>query len=93
MRIGALEAGGTKMVCAVVEDGQVVDRISMPTRSPAVTVKERPSSMFFPSSKDLTRERTETSIICFLPFYFSGSIFSTAHCSTSLAMGPAVLRP
>ncbi len=40
MRIGALEAGGTKMVCAVVEDGRVVDRISLPTRSPAETMPE-----------------------------------------------------
>lgn len=40
MRIGALEAGGTKMVCAVVEDGQVVDRVSLPTRSPAETMPE-----------------------------------------------------
>lgn len=40
MRIGALEAGGTKMVCAVVEDGQIVDRISLPTRTPAETMPE-----------------------------------------------------
>ena len=40
MRIGALEAGGTKMVCAIVEDGRVVDRVSMPTRSPEETMPE-----------------------------------------------------
>lgn len=40
MRIGALEAGGTKMVCAVVEEGQVTERISLPTRSPAETMPE-----------------------------------------------------
>ena len=30
MRLGALEAGGTKMVCAVVSgDGEVLDRICL----------------------------------------------------------------
>ncbi len=45
MRVGALEAGGTKMVCAVVElDGhggwEVMDRVSIPTRMPEETVSE-----------------------------------------------------
>lgn len=32
---GALEAGGTKMVCAVgSEDGKILERISLPTRTP-----------------------------------------------------------
>lgn len=39
MRIGALEAGGTKMVCAVVdENGTVSDRVSLPTETPEVTM-------------------------------------------------------
>jgi len=39
MRIGALEAGGTKMVCAVGdESGSFTDRISIPTETPEVTV-------------------------------------------------------
>ncbi len=39
MRIGALEAGGTKMVLAVVdEQGTVTDRISLPTGTPADTM-------------------------------------------------------
>lgn len=39
MRIGALEAGGTKMVCAVGnEKGEIIDRISIPTKSPGITV-------------------------------------------------------
>ena len=43
MRVGALEAGGTKMVCAVVEfDGnggwEVQDRVSIPTRMPEETI-------------------------------------------------------
>jgi len=38
---GALEAGGTKMVCAIgTEDGQILSRISLPTRDPATTVPE-----------------------------------------------------
>ena len=39
MRLGALEAGGTKMVCAVGdENGNVLERISIPTETPAVTI-------------------------------------------------------
>ena len=39
MRFGALEAGGTKMVCAVGnENGEILDRISIPTETPAVTM-------------------------------------------------------
>lgn len=43
MRVGALEAGGTKMVCAVAEvDGkeswEILDRISLPTETPEKTV-------------------------------------------------------
>lgn len=38
---GALEAGGTKMVCAVgTANGQILSRISIPTRDPAVTIPE-----------------------------------------------------
>ena len=39
--LGALEAGGTKMVCATgYADGTVVEQISMPTTTPAETMKE-----------------------------------------------------
>lgn len=39
MRLGALEAGGTKMVCAVGdENGNICDRISVPTRKPEETI-------------------------------------------------------
>lgn len=39
MLFGALEAGGTKMVCAIGnENGTLLDRISLPTETPAVTV-------------------------------------------------------
>lgn len=39
MRAGALEAGGTKMVCAVGnENGEILERISIPTEEPSVTM-------------------------------------------------------
>ena len=39
MRIGALEAGGTKMVCAVAtEKGEILDRESFPTTTPEESV-------------------------------------------------------
>ncbi len=41
MLIGGIEAGGTKMVCAVGrEDGTILDRISLPTRGPKETLDE-----------------------------------------------------
>lgn len=39
MRLGALEAGGTKMVCAIGdEEGNIFDKISIPTMTPAESV-------------------------------------------------------
>lgn len=39
MRFGALEAGGTKMVCAVGnEDGKILERVSIPTEPPDTTM-------------------------------------------------------
>jgi fructokinase len=39
MLLGAIEAGGTKFVCATgAENGQVSDRISIPTTTPAETM-------------------------------------------------------
>ena len=41
MRLGALEAGGTKMVLAVGdENGNIFERISIPTQTPKETVEE-----------------------------------------------------
>lgn len=38
---GALEAGGTKMVCAIGNgQGQILDRVSIPTRTPEETMPE-----------------------------------------------------
>lgn len=39
MKFGALEAGGTKMVCAIGnENGEISDRISIPTQTPEITM-------------------------------------------------------
>ena len=41
MTYGALEAGDTKMVCAVGnENGQILEQISIPTRLPEETIPE-----------------------------------------------------
>ncbi len=39
MKLGALEAGGTKMVCAVGDEtGKILEQISIPTETPEITV-------------------------------------------------------
>ena len=39
MLYGALEAGGTKMICAVGnENGQILDQVSIPTTTPEETM-------------------------------------------------------
>ena len=39
MRLGALEAGGTKMVCSIGDEtGKILDRATFPTLSPAETL-------------------------------------------------------
>jgi len=41
MLLGALEAGGTKMVLAIgKEDGQILEQISIPTETPAITISK-----------------------------------------------------
>ena len=40
-KIGALEAGGTKMVAAIIkEDGEILERVSIPTEAPEKTMPE-----------------------------------------------------
>ena len=40
MRLGALEAGGTKMVCAIGnEHGEIEKQISLPTETPKITLR------------------------------------------------------
>lgn len=39
MKLGALEAGGTKMVCAIGnENGEIFERVSIPTETPEITI-------------------------------------------------------
>ncbi len=39
MRLGALEAGGTKMVCAIGDEtGKIEERVSIPTKTPEETI-------------------------------------------------------
>ena len=39
MRLGALEAGGTKMVCAIGdESGKIYEQVSIPTETPEITM-------------------------------------------------------
>lgn len=39
MRLGALEAGGTKMVCAIGDEtGKIFEQISLPTKTPGETI-------------------------------------------------------
>ena len=41
MLVGAIEAGGTKFIVAVAdENGEVVERITVPTKTPNETMKE-----------------------------------------------------
>ena len=50
MRLGALEAGGTKMVCAIGNaNGEIYERISIPTETPEITV---------PKMIEYSKERT-----------------------------------
>lgn len=76
-RFGALEAGGTKMVCAVGdEQGRILERISLPTRTPENTM---PEMLAFFQDKDLSA----IGIGCFGPVDLDrssptyGSILST----------------
>ncbi len=40
MKIAAIEAGGTKFICGIVDEkGEVIDRISIPTTTPEETMK------------------------------------------------------
>lgn len=60
-RIGALEAGGTKMVCAIGdENGKIYDRFSIPTETPDVTI---PAILRYFSDKNIE----SLGIACFGP--------------------------
>lgn len=51
--IGAIEAGGTKFVCAVSEDSEIIDKISIPTTYPEETLK-RVNDFFEPYQAKLS---------------------------------------
>ena len=68
MHFGALEAGGTKMVLSLMnENGTMLERVSMPTLTPAETM---------PGMIDFFRERhiAALGIGCFGPLRTSGRI-------------------
>ena len=51
LRLGALEAGGTKMVCAIGnENGEIYEQISIPTTTPEETI---PKMIDYFRDKDL----------------------------------------
>ena len=37
---GGIEAGGTKFICAVSNEGVIVERVSIPTTTPEETLKQ-----------------------------------------------------
>ena len=37
---GGIEAGGTKFICAVSNEGVIVERVSIPTTTPQETLKQ-----------------------------------------------------
>lgn len=61
MLLGALEAGGTKMVCAVGnENGEILERVSIPTETPDITM---PKILDFFAGKEIAA----LGIACFGP--------------------------
>ncbi|MGL5088491.1 MAG: ROK family protein, partial [Cetobacterium sp.] len=41
MKLGAIEAGGTKFVCGIAtENGEILERVSFPTEEPAITLEK-----------------------------------------------------
>lgn len=96
MILGALEAGGTKMVLAIGnENGEVLERISIPTITPDVTVKEiiaffkeRPIEAlgvgsFGPVDLDLNSKTygyiTSTPKLAWANYNFAGSLSDALH--------------
>ena len=61
MIYGSLEAGGTKMICAICkEDGEILEQISIPTTSPDETI---PAIIAYFKDKDIAA----LGIACFGP--------------------------
>lgn len=77
MRLGALEAGGTKMVCAVGDEtGKIFEQTSIPTRTPADTV---------PAMLDYFRQREVDAlgIACFGPIELDRDAPNYGHITTT----------
>lgn len=77
MKLGALEAGGTKMVCAIGnENGQIYKKETFPTRTPAETMPELIS--FF------RKEKIDAlGIACFGPVDLNTSSKTYGHITTT----------
>ncbi len=77
MLFGALEAGGTKMVCAIGnEQGEILERVSIPTETPAVTM---PKLADFFSGKGIAA----LGIGCFGPIDLNRSSQTYGHITTT----------
>ena len=77
MRLGAIEAGGTKMICAICdENGNIYDRMSVPTLTPAETLP--PMHKFFED-----KEIDCLGIACFGPFDLKKDSPTYGHITTT----------
>lgn len=77
MLFGALEAGGTKMVCAIGnENGEILERISIPTETPDITM---PRMAEFFKGKDIAA----LGIACFGPIDLNRSSETYGYITTT----------
>ena len=77
MILGALEAGGTKMVCAIGnESGEIMEQVSIPTETPDVTV---PKLLTFFKEKRIEA----LGIACFGPIDLDRSSETYGHITTT----------
>lgn len=77
MLFGALEAGGTKMVCAIGnENGEILERISIPTETPDITM---PRMAEFFRGKDIAA----LGIACFGPIDLNRSSETYGYITTT----------
>ena len=77
MRLGALEAGGTKMVCAIGDEtGKIFEQISIPTETPEITV---------PKLIDYFKEKNVDAlgIACFGPVELDKNASNYGHITTT----------
>lgn len=80
-KYGALEAGGTKMVCAVTDDeGNIYDRTSFPTQTPEETI---PNLIDYFKDKDIE----SLGIGCFGPISLNKKAKDYGHITTTPKAG------